>query len=222
MASPRVASRIPRVGVRGWTCGLVLLVASVLAVAAGAGTPTEDLKKQTDQVLAVLRSPMSPAERRAAVRDLALETFDLTETAKRALGTHWQKRTPAEREEFVKVFRDVLEQTYVARIDEYGGERLEYLTERVDGDSATVKAQIVTKAGTAVPVESRLNNRNGKWLVYDILIENVSLVGNYRSQFDRIIRTSSYDDLVKRLKDRALTLSEKPAKSTGSGAAAPK
>ena len=91
-----------------------------------AGTPTEDLKKQTDQVLAVLRSPMSPAERRAAVRDLALETFDLNETARRALGPHWQKRTPAERDEFVKVFRDVLEQTYVARIDEYGGERLEY------------------------------------------------------------------------------------------------
>ena len=221
MATRRAVSPSPRTGATGWVSGLVLLAATILAVPAWAGTPTEDLKKQTDQVLAVLRSPnMSPTERRAAVRDLALETFDLTETAKRALGPHWQKRTPAEREEFVKVFRDVLEQTYVARIDEYGGERLEYLTERVDGDAAIVKAQIVTKAGTAVPVESRLNNRNGKWLIYDLLIENVSLVGNYRSQFDRIIRTTSYDELVKRLKDRAQTLSEKPAKSTG--AAAPK
>ena len=223
MAQRRIAWRDPRADLTVWACGLALLAAIVLAAPAGAGTPTEDLKKQTDQVLAILRSPsLSPVERRAAVRDLALETFDLNETAKRALGPHWQKRTPAEREEFVRVFRDVLEQTYVARIDEYGGERLEYLTERVDGDAAIVKAQIVTKAGTAVPVESRLNNRNGKWLIYDLLIENVSLVGNYRSQFDRIIRTSSYDDLVKRLKDRAQTLSEKPAKSTSPGAAAPK
>jgi phospholipid transport system substrate-binding protein len=212
MATRRAVSMSSRAAAVAWLCGLVLLAWSTLAAPAIAGTPTEDLKKQTDQVLAVLRSPMSPAERRAAVRDLALDTFDLNETARRALGAHWQKRTPAEREEFVKVFREVLEQTYVSRIDEYGGERLEYLTERVEGDSATVKAQIVTKAGTTVPVESRLNQRNGKWLIYDILIENVSLVGNYRSQFDRIIRTSSYDDLVKRLKDRALTLSEKPAK----------
>ncbi len=190
--------------------GVLVLAAALIALGPGgawAGTPTEELKRQTDQVLKVLRAPdLTPAERRAAVRDLAIETFDVTETARRALGPHWQQRSPAERDEFVKLFRDLLEQTYVSRIDEYGGERLEYVAERVDGDAAIVRAQIVTKAGTAVPVESRLNNRGGRWLVYDVLIENVSLVGSYRSQFDRIIRTGSYDDLVKRLRERVVQL----------------
>ena len=103
------------------------------------------------------------------------------------------------------------ERQRVTRIDEYGGERVEYVAERVDGDSAIVKAQIVTKSGTTVPIESRVNQRGGRWLIYDILIENVSLVGNYRSQFDRIIRTSSYDELVRRLKERVVQLSDKPA-----------
>ena len=211
---------------RARAAGLGLaLAASILAAAlwhaapAAAGTPTEDLKRQTDQVLQVLRTPsLTPQARRAAVRDLALETFDLTETARRALGAHWQGRTPAQREEFVRVFRDLLEQTYVARIDEYGGERLEYISEKVDGDAAVVRAQIVTKSGASVPVESRLNQRGGRWLVYDVLIENVSLVGNYRSQFDRIIRTSSFDDLVRRLKERVAELSNQTARTTRSGA----
>jgi phospholipid transport system substrate-binding protein len=190
----------------------VVLIAATLTGAAWAGTPTEDLKRQTDRVLEVLHSTsLTPAARRAALRELGTELFDLAETARRALGPHWQARTPAEREEFVRVFRDLLEQTYVARIDEYGGERLEYVAERVDGDSAIVKAQIVTKSGTTVPIESRVNQRGGRWLIYDVLIENVSLVGNYRSQFDRIIRTSSYDELVRRLKERVVQLSDKPA-----------
>jgi phospholipid transport system substrate-binding protein len=211
-----------RLGVGSLAFGLLtagLITALSMAAPAAAGTPTEDLKKQTDQVLQVLRTPsLTPQARRAAVRDLALETFDLTETARRALGTHWQGRTPAQREEFVQVFRDLLEQTYVARIDEYGGERLEYISEKVDGDAAIVRAQIVTKSGASVPVESRLNQRGGRWLVYDVLIENVSLVGNYRSQFDRIIRTSSFDDLVRRLKERVAELSNQAARTTRSGA----
>jgi phospholipid transport system substrate-binding protein len=188
------------------------IAAATLIGTAWAGTPTEDVKRQTDRVLEVLRSTnLTPAARRAAVRDLAAESFDLAETARRALGPHWQRRTPAERDAFVLVFRELLEQTYVARIDEYGGERLEYIGERVDGDSAIVKAQLVTKSGLAVPLESRLNQRDGRWLIYDILIENVSLVGNYRSQFDRIIRASSYEELVRRLKERVVQLNDKPA-----------
>jgi phospholipid transport system substrate-binding protein len=201
----------------------MILIAAV-ALAAGPASaaigPTDELRQYTDRVLEVLRAPgMSPAERRTAVRNLAIEVFDVGETAKRALGPHWQQRTPAERADFVKLFRDLLEQTYISRIDEYGGERIQYTGERIDGESAVVRAQILTKAGTTVPVESRLILKNGHWLIYDILIENVSLVANYRSQFDRIIRTSSYDDLVKRLRDRLAQLNQgvdptRPAKAT--------
>jgi phospholipid transport system substrate-binding protein len=189
------------------------MLTAALALGAGSASaavgPTDELRQYTDRVLEVLRAPgMSPVERRTAVRNLAIEVFDVSETARRALGTHWQQRTPAERADFVKLFRELLEQTYVSRIDEYGGERIQYTGERIDGDTAVVKANILTKANTSVPVESRLILKNGRWLIYDLLIENISLVANYRSQFDRIIRTSSYEDLVKRLRDRVAQLSQ--------------
>lgn len=192
----------------------IVWVATIVTLATGAGAqstatgPTEELRRYTDRILEVLRRPgLSPASRRAAVRDLAIEVFDVEEAAKRALGVHWPQRTPAEREEFVRLFRDLLEQTYVARIDEYGGERLRYVNEQIEGDTATVRAVIVTKAGLEVPVEARLLNK-GRWLIYDIRIESVGLIANYRAQFDRVIRTSSYEDLVRRLKSRIQLLME--------------
>ena len=195
---------------------LVILLVLVFTLSGGAcawaGPPTDQLRAYTDQVLKVLENPaLTPQERRAAVRSLAAEAFDVSETAKRALGLHWQQRTPAERDEFVKLFAGLLEQTYISRIDEYGGERITYVGEQIDGDRATVRARIVTRKGGEVPVESRLLRKEARWLIYDVLIENISLIGNYRSQFDRIIRTASYEDLVKRLKDRNEFLSEKEA-----------
>lgn len=177
---------------------LTLLVSS----AAWAG-PTDQLREYTDQVVKVLDDPsMARQDRRAAVRKIAHEAFDMAETAQRVLARHWQARTPAEREEFTQLFADLLERTYIARMDEYGGERIKYLGESIDGRLASVRARIVTKTGTEVPVESRMNLRGDRWLIYDILIENVSLVGNYRSQFDRIVRSTSYEELVRRLKTK--------------------
>ena len=201
--------------VRQAQMGKVLIVAVMVALAFGlptrawAATPTEELRQYTDQVLQVMQdSTLTPPARRAAVRDLAVQVFDVSETAKRTLGPHWQGRTPAEREEFVRLFRDLLEQSYVSRIDEYGGERIRYVNEQVDGDGAAVRAMIVTRQGTEVPVESRLLRKGDRWLIYDVLIENVSLVANYRSQFDRIIRTASYEELVNRLRKQVQLLME--------------
>ncbi len=115
--------------------------------------------------------------------------FDLSETAKRALGPHWNQRTPAEREEFTQLFAELLEGTYIARIDEYGGERIRYTSEKIDGDNAVVQARITTKKGSEAPVEARMIRRGDKWYIYDVLIENISLIANYRAQFDKIIRT---------------------------------
>ena len=126
----------------------------------------------------------------------------MAEAARRALGPHWPKRSAVEREEFAGLFQGLLERGYLARIGEYGGERVQYGAERIDGDYATVRAQIVTSKGTQVPVEARVVRRGERWLMYDVLIENVSLVASYRSQFDRVIRTSSYEELVRRLKER--------------------
>jgi phospholipid transport system substrate-binding protein len=201
------------------THAIVVLAAAFLLGVLGpawAGPPTDTLREYTEAVQKVLDDPALKAEerrpeRRAAVRKLAAEAFDVQETARRALGTHWQQRTPAEREEFVQLFSDLLERTYIAKIDLYGGERLRFTDERIDGDTAVVRARIVTKQGTEVPIEGRMHKRADRWLIYDVVIENISLIANYRSQFDRIIRTSSYAELIKRLKTRGEMLQDKPA-----------
>ncbi len=200
----------------------VIPLIAVLVLAPGpeawAGAPTEQLRAYTDQVLKILQNPsMTLADRREAVRNLAEQVFDVTETAKRALGQHWLQRSQAERDEFVKLFANLLEQTYIARIDEFGGEKLAYVGEQIDGDRAVVRAKITTKNGTDVPVESRVLLKGNRWLIYDILIENLSLISNYRSQFDRVIRTASYDELVKRLQTKGAFLSEKAAKTPRRG-----
>jgi phospholipid transport system substrate-binding protein len=184
----------------------VLIAASMVALAlglparAGAATATDELRRYTDQVLRILQdSTLTSAARRVAVRDVADEAFDVRETARRVLGRHWQARSHAEQEEFVRIFRDFLERTYIPWIDEYRGERVRFVSERLDGEHATVRAMIVTRFGIEVPVESRLLRTGGRWHIYDVLIENVSLVGSYRSQFDRVIRNGSYEELVRRL-----------------------
>ena len=126
----------------------------------------------------------------------------MTEAARRALGPHWPKRSAAEREEFTGLFQGLLERGYLSRIGEYGGGRVQYVAGRGDGEFATVRAQIVTAKGTQIPIEARVVRKGERWLMYDVLIENVSLVASYRSQFDRVIRTSSFEELVRRLKDR--------------------
>jgi phospholipid transport system substrate-binding protein len=186
--------------------GTLTTVAAAMLLLAGpqawAG-PTDQLREYTDQVIKVLDDPaLAGQDRRAAVRKLAHEAFDVTETAKRVLARHWQARTPAEREEFTQLFADLLERTYIARMDEYGGERIRYVGESMDGELATVRARIMTRTGTEVPVESRMVRRGERWLIFDVLIENVSLIANYRSQFDRIVRANSYEELIRRLKHK--------------------
>jgi phospholipid transport system substrate-binding protein len=197
----------------------VLIAVSLLLGAlapAWAGPPTDTLRDYTEAVQKVLDDPALKAEdrrheRRAAVRKLAAEAFDVQETARRALGPHWQQRSPAEREEFVQLFADLLEHTYISKVDLYGGERLRFTDERIDGDNAVVRARVVTKQGTEIPIEGRMHKRGDRWLIYDVVIENISLIANYRAQFDRIIRTSSFSELVKRLRNRGEMLQDKPA-----------
>lgn len=181
------------------------MLALAFASSASAASPTETLKGYSEHVVKILDDPAlkdRKSDRRAAVRKVAEEVFALDETAKRALGPHWAARTPAEREEFTQLFAEVLEGTYIARIDEYGGERVRYVSEKIDGDNAVVQTRVVTRKGQEVPVDARMLKRGDKWFIYDITLEGVSLISNYRTQFDRIIRTASYAELVKRLKDR--------------------
>jgi phospholipid transport system substrate-binding protein len=196
-----------------WQRPLLLVAAGLVLVAsparpAAAGPPTDQLKTQIDRVLKALEDPElrkenRASERRVAVRKIANEFFDFSETAKRALGRHWQGRTPAERDEFVQVFADLLERSYISKIELYGGEKIVFAGDTLDGDQATVKTRILTKQGSEVPVDYRMLKREGdRWVVYDVVIEGVSLVANYRTQFNKIIQTSSYQELVRKLKTK--------------------
>src|SRR6266446_6060004 len=175
--------------------------------AAHAGTPTEELRGRVDQVIKILqRSDLQgdskTTERRTAVRKVANDIFDIQETAKRSLGRHWQARTPAEREEFTHRFADLLEHAYIGRIDQYSGENVNYVGESVEGDQATIRTKILTKQGSQVPIDYRMLRQGDRWRVYDVIIEGVSMTANYRTQFNKIIQTSSFDDLIAKLKAR--------------------
>jgi phospholipid transport system substrate-binding protein len=189
-----------------FTTALVLTLALVLAAPpAWAGAPMEQLKAQVDRVLKLIDDPTlkdKPKDKRVAVRKIADDIFDFGETAKRSLGRHWAARTQAERDEFVKLFGDLLERSYISKIELYGGEKIQYLSDRIEDDQASVLSKLVTKAGADVPIEYRMLKKGDRWLVYDVIIEGVSLVSNYRTQFNKIIQTSSYAELVKKMKSR--------------------
>ena len=180
----------------------MLLVAS----SASAGPATDQLRVGTDRVLKTLADPalQGPdrvAERQKALREITDPMFDWAEMARRALGRHWQTRTDAERQEFVPLFRNLLERTYATRIERYDGEQITYTGESIEGDQATVRTKILDRTNRELPIDYRMvRGPDGRWLIYDVLIEGVSLVANYRSQFDQIIRTASYERLVEKLK----------------------
>jgi phospholipid transport system substrate-binding protein len=187
---------------------LSLLLSALLVLPAAAGVPSDQLKAQIDRVLKTLEDPELKKEgrvkeRRAAVRKIANDIFDFNETARRSLGRHWQTRTPAERDEFVQLFSDLLERSYISRVELYGGEKIQYMGDSIDGDQAKVQTRLLTKGGSEIPIEYRMQRKGGdRWLVYDVIIEGVSLVANYRTQFNKIIQTSSYQELVKKMKTK--------------------
>ncbi|HSB43351.1 MAG TPA: ABC transporter substrate-binding protein [Methylomirabilota bacterium] len=183
------------------------LVAAGAPAPASAGVPTEQLRGAVERVLKTLDDPSYKgdgklAERRAAVRKIANEIFDFAEIAKRSMARHWQPLSEAQRTEFVGLFADLLERSYISKIETYGGEKIQYTAERMDGDYSVVSTRIITKNGTEVPVDYRMIKRSDRWLVYDVSIEGVSLVSNYRTQFNKIIQTASYNELVSKLKNK--------------------
>jgi phospholipid transport system substrate-binding protein len=184
-----------------------VLVVGLSSAPAAAGVPTDQLKGAVERVLKTLDDPALKGDarvgdRRVAVRKIANEIFDFSEIAKRSMARHWQPLSEAQRTEFVGLFADLLERSYISKIETYGGEKIQYTAERADGDFATVSTRIVTKNGTEVPVDYRMIKRADRWLVYDVSIEGVSLVSSYRTQFNKIIQTTSYNGLVSKLRNK--------------------
>jgi phospholipid transport system substrate-binding protein len=186
---------------------ILLLLISAFAVPALGGEPTDQIKVTVDKIITILsdpelKVPEKDEERRKLIRRAADERFDWHEMARRTLARHWSKRTDQEREEFVPLFTDLLERTYMNRVKNYSGERVVYEAEKVKGKYSLVSVTVFTSKDVEIPVEYRLRKKGEEWLIYDVSIEGVSLVNNYRTQFNSIILRSSYEGLVEKLKEK--------------------
>jgi len=169
-------------------------------------TPTDDVKKTVDEVVRIVADKeikKHEQHRRQALKKAISGIFDYGEMAKRSLGRHWNQRTPAERKQFTDLFATLLENSYASKIESYNNEKIVYIKEAVDGSYAEVRSKVVTAKRDEFALDYRLMNENGKWMVYDVVIEGVSLVSNYRSQFNRIITASGYGELVKKLQTKS-------------------
>jgi len=170
---------------------------------AAAGLPTDQTRETVDKVLGILQSGAKGDQRRQQLRDTIYPRFDFPEMAKRSLGSHWSRRTPQEQQEFTKVFTGLLESSYVDKIETFNGEKVLYAREQVAGNNAEVFTKVVTKKGEEFSINYKLHRVGGEWKVYDVVVEDISLVNNYRSQFNRILANASFDELMKKLQQKA-------------------
>jgi phospholipid transport system substrate-binding protein len=183
----------------------LLLVVFGLVTPSVAGEPTDHIRKTTDKMITILNDPAlknKVDERRKMLRSTLSERFDWEEMAKRSLAGHWLSLTDEEKKEFVPLFTDLLENTYMNRIENYSGDKVTYDAERVKGDYGLVKVTIFTVKQVEIPVVYKMKKKDPEWIIYDVSIEGVSLVNNYRQQFDSIILSSSYQGLVEKLREK--------------------
>lgn len=195
---------------RALTTALLALLVSYLTLpfTATAGAPTDQVRASVDNILSILKNPALKAEskkkdRRDQLRRAIFSRFDFTEMAKRSLGAQWRKLSPQEQDEFIRLFTDLLERAYLDQIEAYNDEKFVYAKETVDQDYAEVQSRIVT-AKAEYSLNYRLHLAGSEWKAYDVVVENISLVNNYRAQFSRIVTNQSYDELVRRMKDKQI------------------
>ena len=193
----------------------LMLFASVITAPASA--PREVVQSAVARVIAVIdgvepdrsdraeRGVPNTERARAEIRRIANDLFDFDEMAKRTLSRHWTARTRAEQTEFVSLFTDLLERSYIGKIEAYAGEKIAYVSETIDGDYAVVRSKIASpRRRQDTALDYRLAQRDGRWRVYDVLIDGVSFVSTYRSEFNRVITGSSYRALVEALRAKRL------------------
>ncbi|HTM08124.1 MAG TPA: ABC transporter substrate-binding protein [Verrucomicrobiae bacterium] len=174
---------------------------------AAAGLPTDQVRATVESITAILKNPALKSDakrkdRREQLRRAIFSRFDFNEMAARSLGSYWRKLTPQQQDEFTRLFTDLLEAAYLEQIESYTNERFVYVKETIDQDYAEVQSRIQTAKGEEYALNYRLRLVGKEWKIYDVVIENISLVNNYRSQFNRVIANQSYDELLRKLKDK--------------------
>ena len=172
---------------------------------------TADLKGTIDQVLEIVSDKdlkKNPTLRREKLRNVIGLRFNYKQMVMRSLAKNYKNRSENERKEFTMLFKKLLENSYASKIENYRNETIDYLGEQIKGKYAMVKTQIVRKDGV-IDVDYKMLKENGQWLVYDFVIEGVSLIRNFRSQFSKIINTESYATLVSKLSKKVKDLEAK-------------
>ena len=186
---------------------LILTLSLVQPGATSAGVPTDQIRVTVDRVLRILKDPAlnstgAREARRSELTKAILPRFDFEEMAKRSLGAEWRRRTSAEQEEFIRLFTELLKNSYIESIESYRGEKVIYRSESQDGAYADVGTKVINDTGEEFTIDYRLNIEGSEWKVYDVIIENISIVNNYRSQFSRILGRSSFAELLRTIRDK--------------------
>jgi len=206
-----MAMRILRRGRASFRWGAIAILAVVvvgLSVVPGyAGAPTEAMKATVDEVLRIVRDrdlkqKGKADERRQQLEKVVEARFDYVEMSRRALGAPWKQLTDQQKQEFVDLFRTLLTNSYADKIETYSGEGVQYLNERTEKEYSEVRTKVLS-GKTEIPLDYRLINKAEDWRVYDVVVDNISLVNNYRGQFTKILRASSYSDLVDQLRKKS-------------------
>jgi phospholipid transport system substrate-binding protein len=187
--------------------GLLLLLGGVAAQPAVAGGATEAMKHTIDEVLTTIRDkelkqPGKVEERRQRLEQIVGDRFDYQEMSRRSLGAPWNTLSDKDKQEFVALFQTLLTNSYADKIESYSGEGVKYINERTENEYAEVRTKVLT-GKVEIPLDYRLLNKGGDWRVYDVVVDGVSLVNNYRGQFSKILRSSTYADLVDQLRKKS-------------------
>ncbi|MCI1277953.1 MAG: ABC transporter substrate-binding protein [Nitrospira sp.] len=194
---------------RGMIIGALLALQVLVGgqAVAIAGPATDSIKGTIDEVLKILndkelKAPARQDDRRQRLEKVVAQRFDYPEMSRRSLGAQWNQLSDKDKQEFVDLFRTLLTNTYADRVETYSGEGVQYLNERMEKEYAEVRTKVLS-GKAEIPMDYRLLHKSNDWHVYDVVVDGVSLVNNYRGQFTKILHTSSYPDLVDQLRKKS-------------------
>jgi len=192
---------------RSLVVAVTVLLTGIAADHAQAGEATEAMKATIGEVLRILadkdlKQPSKANERRQLLEKVVGERFDYPEMSRRSLGAPWANLAEKDKQEFISLFQTLLVNTYADKIESYSGEGVQYVNERNEKEYAEVRTKVLT-GKTEIPLDYRLLHKGSDWRVYDVVVDGVSLVNNYRGQFSKILRNGSYTDLVEQLRKKS-------------------
>jgi phospholipid transport system substrate-binding protein len=191
----------------------LFLIATILGAAAvqAETTPTEDVRTSVEAVIALLKDDQLDRDiRRDKMREVIDKRFDFRAMSQRTLATNWKKASDSEKQKFTELFSELIQNSYVSKIESYTNETVEYPAEKKKGRKAVVNTLIITSSAE-IPVNYSVYQKDGSWLVYDVIIEGVSLISNYRSSYQEIVKKDGFDGLLARMEEKIRELRSKPA-----------